>query len=1150
MSSTDRQNRLLINQDWKRIYQSFRNADFQSYDFDNLRRTMINYLRQNYPEDFNDYIDSSEYIALIDLIAYLGQNLSFRIDLNARENFLETAERRESVLRLARLLSYNPKRNQPANGLLKIESIKTSENIFDSAGVNLGGLTVRWNDVSNVNWFEQFTKIMNAALPVNNSIGRPLKQESIDGIPTEQYRLNSLNTDLARFKFQKNVEGISTNYEVVSSDLVDGSIVEEPPLPGNSPALLFRDDGQGAGSSNTGFFMHFRQGKLQTGEFNVSNPVPNQVIAIDTKDINNDDVWLYSIDANGFESNLWTKLPSVEGNNIIYNSLLKNVKNVYAATTRVGDRINLIFSDGVFGNLPTGNFRVYYRTSDNRSSTITPSALRNVTIQVPYISRKNASETLTITLALQYTVSNATPSESNDRIKTVAPSTYYTQNRLITAEDYNLGPLGVSQDVIKTRSINRISSGISRYFDLKDVSGKYSSTNLYANDCVLYKEEFTRKDSFSFVTQSDIEGVIYNQIEPILSNTKMRNFYLAKYNKIIVSDLKASWNGTTNVTNYSSGYFTDQDGSSYTVGSFTSNSLRLLEVGSMCKFDAPEGYHFMDDNTLMPGEADHIGSKTFIWSKVVTITGNGSEADGIGFNDFIPDNAVLSEIKPRLADTLINDVKTQIIDQVFAFRDFALRYDDRDRQWKLITADNINTVQDFSTGKAGDTSGQQLDSSWLLYFKTNGEIYTITYRNLRYVMESESEIRFFYDRADKIYDSKTGQIQKDKISVLNINRRPDDLTSFTQDFDWSIDDSYRDKEGYIDTKKVEVTFFDSDDDGVVDNPDIFDQIVDETVNSNSKIIFQEKYTTSDNVEDYKYFNNNNNTIISVQNQAQIGAFSLYNDGQVFYLIEEDVFKTLDRTNARLDLNSKYRAYVGRAGLKIYYLHVADSNTRIDPALSNIIDTYILTKNYDTQFRLWLDGELRSVPLPLSSDQLYRSYGKSLNDIKSISDEIIYHPVKYKTLFGTKAMSDLQVTFKVVKNKDVVINDNSLKSNIVDLINRYFSIENWDFGDTFYFQELSAYIINNLSPKIVSIVIVPNQADQSFGSLFQIKSEPDEIFISGATVQDIEMIDEITATKLQASGNVVTSVDTSVVGVQSTASSTTTTTSSVSGGTTY
>jgi len=28
---------------------------------------MIAYLQENYPEDFNDFIDSSEYIALIDL---------------------------------------------------------------------------------------------------------------------------------------------------------------------------------------------------------------------------------------------------------------------------------------------------------------------------------------------------------------------------------------------------------------------------------------------------------------------------------------------------------------------------------------------------------------------------------------------------------------------------------------------------------------------------------------------------------------------------------------------------------------------------------------------------------------------------------------------------------------------------------------------------------------------------------------------------------------------------------------------------------------------------------------------------------------------------------------------------------------------------
>ena len=109
MATTDRQNSLLISQDWQKIYRSFQQADFLSYDFDTIRRTMIQYLRSNYPEDFNDYIESSEYIALIDLIAYLGQNLSFRVDLNARENFIDTAAKESSILRLSRFLGYEPR---------------------------------------------------------------------------------------------------------------------------------------------------------------------------------------------------------------------------------------------------------------------------------------------------------------------------------------------------------------------------------------------------------------------------------------------------------------------------------------------------------------------------------------------------------------------------------------------------------------------------------------------------------------------------------------------------------------------------------------------------------------------------------------------------------------------------------------------------------------------------------------------------------------------------------------------------------------------------------------------------------------------------------------------------------------------------------
>jgi len=1137
MSSTDRQSRLLATEDWKAIYQSFRNADFQSYDFDNLRRTMINYLRQNYPEDFNDYIESSEYLALIDLIAFLGQNLSFRVDLNARENFLETAERRESVLRLARLISYNPSRNLPANGLLKFETISTTESVRDSTGLNLAGTVVRWNDRSNTNYFEQFIKILNAALPVNNSVGRPLQREIIAGVTTEQYRVNALNTDTPLFNFSKSIEGVNTRFEVVSTAISDGSIIEEPPLPGNNPAFLYRDDGQGAGSSNSGFFMHFRQGKMEIGNFQVTNPTPNQTVAIDATNINNSDVWLYSTDSSGFESALWTKLEAVEGNNVIYNSLFNGNRNLYAVTTRIEDRINLVFSDGVFGNLPAGNFKVYYRTSGNTNSTIVPGAMQGIKIEIPYISKNNTREVLKIGLSLKTAVSNGRPTETNADIKQNAPATYYTQNRLITAEDYNIGPLGISQDIIKTKSVNRIASGISRYYDLKDPSGKYSNTSVFADDGVLYKEEFSTKTDFTFNSQSDIEGIIYNIIEPMLSSEDTKNFYLSKYPKVIVDDLNATWNQVTSETNRCTGLFQDLESNAYGVGPFVSNNLKLVEVGTMCRFVAPTGFYFLPGGTLT-NDSTKKDIRSYKWSKVVQVVSNGTTLTSAGlgpitFNDNIPNGAVLNRVIPSLSKVLITDIKTQIIDRTFTYKDYGLRYDQYDRQWKIITSENINTLNNFTVGKAGDDTGKNLDSSWILYFKTDGQKYTITSRNLRYVFESAEEVRFFFDSADKIYNPKTGQLVSDQIKILNINTKPDQLVPFSGDYQWSISDAYRDSDGYVDTKKIQLKFFDSDDDGVVDNPEMFEDIVNETINPKTKYVFQKRYTTTDGVEDFKYMDNSLDIVRVVQAESEITpANPGWVEGQVFYIINDKVFKTLNVSQNNKTINTDYKAFVGRDNIKFHYIHVADSNYRIDPASSNIIDTYVLSKNYDTEVRKYLKGGIDTMPLPPSSDQLYRTYGSAINKIKSISDEVIYHPVKYKLLFGSKAREDLQVTFKIVKNPGITSNTNELRSAVVDAINKFFAIEYWNFGDTFYFQELSAYIMNTLSPELVSIVIVPKQASQSFGSLFEIKSESDEIFVNAAQVSDVELIDEITATNLQASGNVITSVSSGTNSIQS------------------
>ena len=82
----------------------------------------------------------------------------------------------------------------------------------------------------------------------------------------------------------------------------------------------------------------------------------------------------------------------------------------------------------------------------------------------------------------------------------------------------------------------------------------------------------------------------------------------------------------------------------------------------------------------------------------------------------------------------------------------------------------------------------------------------------------------------------------------------------------------------------------SDDDGVVDDPETFVTLVNETTNALSKYVFLKKYTTSDGIEDYKYMDNSTGTVIIKQNESFVGALSQYTNGQVFYLVTEGVFK--------------------------------------------------------------------------------------------------------------------------------------------------------------------------------------------------------------------------------------------------------------------
>lgn len=1135
MTTTSRQSNLILNQDWTRIYQTFRNADFKSYDFENLRRVIITYLRENYPEDFNDYIESSEYLALIDAIAFLGQSLAFRIDLASRENFIELAERKESVLRLARMLGYNSKRNIPAQGLLKFDTVSTTESILDSNGKNLSQQVVIWNDPTNSNWAEQFITVLNAAMADSVEFGRSQGSSVIQGIPTEQYRFKTSSADVPVYTFAKSVAGRQMVFELVSTSFKNSEdLYEESPVPGNQLGFVYKNDGRGGTSANTGFFLLFKQGSLEVVDFNIDVPSTNEIISIDSNNINENDVWLFKLSSAGQQLEQWTKVPSLVGSNIAYNSISSNLRSIYSVITRENDRIDLQFADGIYGNLPQGAFRAYYRISNGLSYQISPTDLRGINITIPYINKQGIGHTLTVSLSLKYTVSSSSASESVDSIRFNAPAQYYTQNRMITAEDYNLAPLTSSQDILKVRSINRTSSGVSRNFDIIDASGKYSSVNVFCDDGLIYKQEIERSISSKFINRIDIINFLRNKIEPIIEDTDVFNFYLTKFEKIIFSDQRTIWKQITEDVNLYTGYFVSSidENNLLKLGVYTSSTLKYATVGSLIKFVPPEGKAFKR-NTIVDIDVSDAEQKDRIWTKIVKVVGDGTNAGrgilatGLGavqFSDSVPDGAIATRIVPKFVTNLPAALEQEMVNLMTSNLNFGLRYDALSSEWKLVTSANINLLSNFSLGKAGDTTNASLDSSWIIAFVKVADEYVVRVRGVDYIFGSLEQNRFYFDSNNKTYDSRTGDVVKDQIKILGVNSDSLFLNPLKIDIPFEISDTIKFDDGYQSRAEIKIAFSDKDDDGVIDNPESFELIV--GTDSQLSFLFFRQSVDSLGNRQIVFEDNSDNHILIAQRESSISVND-YDNGQLiyFYDSDENVVKRVNKATNTLDIEPDYVANIGRAKLKFQYIHNADTDRRIDPSSSNINDVYILTRSYDREFRNWLAGAVVSKPEPPNSDSLRISFGSKLDLIKSVSDEVIYHPVAYKVLFGKTADDKLQAQFKVVKNPNKLINDNDLKVRIINAVNEFFDVNNWDFGDRFFITELTTYVVNSVTPDVSNIVLVPRQASQAFGSLFEIQSGIDEIFVSGATVDDIEIVTAISANEIKANtSTIVTNTD--------------------------
>jgi len=222
----------------------------------------------------------------------------------------------------------------------------------------------------------------------------------------------------------------------------------------------------------------------------------------------------------------------------------------------------------------------------------------------------------------------------------------------------------------------------------------------------------------------------------------------------------------------------------------------------------------------------------------------------------------------------------------------------------------------------------------------------------------------------------------------------------------------------------------------------------------------------------------------------------------------------------IEVSEEWLARTGRQSLYFQYRHNAPLTSRIDPGTTNIIDLYVVSQSYYTAYQNWLRDTTNTVPRPPipTIDELNTAY-QGLNDYKMISDNVIVNSVEFKPLFGPKAAKELQATIKVIRAADSTASESEIKNLVVTNLNNYFEIDKWDFGQTFFFSELAAYIHRNMGGIVSSVVLVPLDPLKSFGDLYEIRSGPSQIFVNGAGVNSVEVITALTSTNLRASGSV-------------------------------
>ena len=1154
---------------WERVYKAFEQVNFTAYDYDAVKQSLLDYLKLNYPENFNDYHEASLMVALAEMFAYIAEQLSYRVDLSVHEVLLPTAQRKQSILALAKLISYTASRNLPLRGLVKINSVSTSETVSDSQGNSLTNRIIIWNDSNNPLWKEQFFAVINKVL--TQPFGAPFKSFQIDNTIFQQFEIqNVLETESTGatirngvIKFKQSVNGLDLDFELVPGDVDQNGIFERSPNPNAYFTMLYADDGYGDSSDTTGFMMYLKQGVLSKLNYVFDSSQPNRVLNVDIMNVNDVDVWVQQVDEQGVITAVWEAVPNVGGQNLAFNGIQSSTK--YEIETLENDKINLIFGDGDFAAIPTGIFNIWVRSSASGVIQVPKNLIVNQPVTFLYTSKLGKQESCSFSYSLSSALQNSAPSENVEHIRSVAPSVYYTQNRMVNGQDYNSYFLK-DPSILRLKSVNRTFAGQPKYIEWNDPSGSYQNVKVFGNDVRMYYNVGVATQISDISSRSMIDEVI----EPALSDSGIYNLIVYAFftsgSPLNIAFIQPRTRFIEDINQTIGGYpFQEKtliqgalDRHWYgEPDAVVSLDVNLLEAGStLPKFPHAivnnDTDHLIYDQNMKLVIKDYVTTDPIQRYHAVSTPGNISGIQesvirqrrfGIRFN---PDRSFVSALRINTDSTNplnipYTDVLTSanIVQATGTIEVYTVEIIDTSGTFSIygsvsgpqisgtigtaytngvisfligfpLTADTTITIGDtfiidveliagvftpFVYKKNLTGSFELIDESILssdaetLPYDVNDEVkswimiiermdnidgnvlyWKVTQRNFQLTVESPTT-KFWFNQEMKLIDPDTKKPVYDQLRILKSNLIADGTQSVGFDQIYNVESALLYPDGTVNFNALAIS--------PVNALDVYYSGAGTPVNPLEFLRFI-------GTGDYVYFLQDPST------------------GKLTLVTATVYLQSLNYVN---DVSGNYVRKIGRDNLDFLWQHFTPDDHLIDPSTSNIIDVYVLTRGYYSGVQNYLRGIEPIEPTPPTALELRNTY-RNLIESKMISDTVVMHSGKVKLIFGTQALPALRATFRIVRSGSAKLTGDQIRSKVLDLINQYFSINNWDFAQDFYATELMAVIQSKMSTEIASAVLVPVFPTNYFGDLFYLRSAPDEVFVSCAALGDIEIIDGI------------------------------------------